>query len=54
MARLVIALALVLPSLLPGAALAQRSVVAPTMELPGKQPPPDQPAGKAAPAAPSR
>jgi hypothetical protein len=48
-ARFVIALALVLPTLVPEAALAQRSVVAPTMELPGKQPPP----AKAAPATPA-
>ena len=51
MARFVIALTLVLPALLPGAALAQKSVVAPTMELPGKTPPPARPARKAAPAA---
>ncbi len=38
MARYVIALTLLLPALLPGAALAQRSVEAPTMELPGKAP----------------
>ncbi|HEY6105767.1 MAG TPA: dihydrolipoamide acetyltransferase [Anaeromyxobacteraceae bacterium] len=49
-ARFVIALTLVLPALLPEAALAQKSVVAPTMELPGKAQPPAQPARKAAPA----
>ena len=49
MARFVIALTLVLPALLPGAALAQKSVVAPTMELPGKSQPPAQPARTTAP-----
>ncbi|HZY05340.1 MAG TPA: dihydrolipoamide acetyltransferase [Anaeromyxobacteraceae bacterium] len=54
MARSVIALALVLPALLPGRAVAQRSVVAPTMELPGRtEPPPKKPAPAAPKAAPS-
>ncbi len=53
MARFVIALTFALPALLPGTALAQKSVVAPTMELPGKAQPPAQPARKAAPAAPA-
>ena len=51
MGRSVIALTLLAAALLPGAALAQRSVEAPTMELPGKTEPPAQPAKPAAPAA---
>ncbi|HEU4384363.1 MAG TPA: dihydrolipoamide acetyltransferase [Anaeromyxobacteraceae bacterium] len=49
MARFVIALTLVLPGLLPGAALAQKSMVAPTMELPGTSQPPAQPPRPTAP-----
>ncbi|HZY03909.1 MAG TPA: dihydrolipoamide acetyltransferase, partial [Anaeromyxobacteraceae bacterium] len=53
MGRSVIALTLLAAALLPGAALAQRSVEAPTMELPGKTEPPAKPAAPAARPAPA-